>query len=173
MPQFFKLIPITLTVLTFYFTTAAPARADDEEEFPTVPYPHWAYAEIGKLSRAGLLPGFATNNGIRPLPLTRYEFAVATARLLSYLPPGAFPDNWPGYDGANDHLKSYITSLRGSSHGIPFPEKPLDLGVGGQPAVYTPEILTAIEALRREFKAEVTRLNARVDQLTVDPPTER
>ncbi len=53
--------------------------------FADVPTDHWAYASVDTLQKAGVVIGYpdGTYGGRRPM--TRYEFAVAIARLLSQL----------------------------------------------------------------------------------------
>ena len=50
--------------------------------FADVPTDHWAYASVDTLQKAGIVIGYpdGTYGGRRPM--TRYEFAVAIARLL-------------------------------------------------------------------------------------------
>jgi hypothetical protein len=59
--------------------------------FADVPTDHWAYASVDTLQKAGIVIGYpdGTYGGRRPM--TRYEFAVAIARLLAQIktpPPG-------------------------------------------------------------------------------------
>lgn len=153
---FLAAVIVAPSAATAQVLPAAPAQTPGDD-FPVVPFGHWAYRELCKLSGAGLLPGFAPNRGFRPVPLTRYEFAVHTARILSRLPPGAFPANWPGYEGTDGHLKVQTTSI-----GASIRAKSNDLRIDEDPGSYSPEILTAIEALRREFRPEITRLSTRM-----------
>lgn len=67
---------------------------------PDVPWDHWAYDAIAELYDAGLLEGYPDGTFKGKNNLTRYEFAVALARLLWYvetLPTGTGP---AGADGA-------------------------------------------------------------------------
>ena len=60
--------------------------------FADVPTDHWAYQSVDTLQKAGIVIGYpdGTYGGRRPM--TRYEFAVAIARLLAQIkqPPPAF-----------------------------------------------------------------------------------
>ena len=49
---------------------------------PDVPWDHWAYDAIAELYDAGLLEGYPDGTFKGKNNLTRYEFAVALARLL-------------------------------------------------------------------------------------------
>jgi len=59
--------------------------------FADVPTDHWAYASVDTLQKAGIVIGYpdGTYGGRRPM--TRYEFAVAIARLLNQMNPGVKP----------------------------------------------------------------------------------
>ncbi|MBD3173850.1 MAG: hypothetical protein GF320_01615, partial [Armatimonadia bacterium] len=49
---------------------------------PDVPWDHWAYDAIAELYDAGLLEGYPDGTFKGENNLTRYEFAMALARLL-------------------------------------------------------------------------------------------
>ncbi len=59
--------------------------------FADVPTDHWAYQSVDTLQKAGIVIGYpdGTYGGRRPM--TRYEFAVAIARLLAQMNPGVKP----------------------------------------------------------------------------------
>ena len=70
---------------------------------PDVPWDHWAYDAIAELYDAGLLEGYPDGTFKGKNNLTRYEFAVALARLLWYvetLPTGGGGAGADGADGA-------------------------------------------------------------------------
>jgi len=50
--------------------------------YPDVPQNHWAYATLNRLSHAGLIDGMPNDTYMGNNPITRYEFAVAIARIL-------------------------------------------------------------------------------------------
>lgn len=56
---------------------------NNTQEYPDVPAGHWAYAAIDKLSQAGIIEEYP--GGQRNRLMTRYEFAVAIARLQQNL----------------------------------------------------------------------------------------
>ena len=61
---------------------APAAYAQESAEYPDVPQNHWAYAAINKLSQAGIIEGMPNGTYMGNKPMTRYEFAVAIARIL-------------------------------------------------------------------------------------------
>ena len=127
----------------------APAQAQDRAEFSDVPLTHWAYPALQKLAAAGILEGYPpTGNFIGQRPMTRYEFAVAIARLLDKIGTGV-----PGEPGVP---------------GAPGPAGPPGPGGGGAPVDLSPymtrtEIMGIIDPLQREFRDELARINGRLD----------
>src|SRR5947209_3037175 len=77
---------LTGTVLALSVLTAPAARAA-VSPFEPVPVSHWAYSSVRRLEGEGYFTGApqGTFNGKRPL--TRYEFAVALARIYQNLQP--------------------------------------------------------------------------------------
>jgi len=81
--------------------TVPSASAQDQtaggasSAFKDVPVDHWAYAAVGTLQQAGIVIGYpdGTYGGRRAM--TRYEFAVAIARLLNLI-------NTAGYAKSSD-----------------------------------------------------------------------
>ena len=65
------------------------------QEYPNVPLDFWAYAAINKLSKAGIIEQFPNGSYNNGNPMTRYEFAVAIARLLDGLQPDPKDANLP------------------------------------------------------------------------------
>lgn len=63
--------------------------------FADVPTDHWAYSAVDRLQKAGIVIGYPdmTYGGKRAM--TRYEFAVAIARLLDKIPPPPPPPGPP------------------------------------------------------------------------------
>jgi uncharacterized protein YfaS (alpha-2-macroglobulin family)/TolA-binding protein len=86
---------LTLASNTFNFTSQArqkvfEVRAADNfsrtmlagAEYPDIPLDHWAYNALNKLSAAGVIEGYPNGTYSGGRALTRYEAAVAVARVL-------------------------------------------------------------------------------------------
>ena len=126
----------------------APAQAQDRAEFADVPLTHWAYPALQKLAAAGVLEGYPpTGNFIGQRPMTRYEFAVAIARLLDKM--GGTVDLGP--------LNDRVTALENRPGGVTNP--PVDLSN----YLTRDQIMAIVEPLQREFRDELARLGARMD----------
>ena len=127
----------------------APAQAQDRAEFQDVPLTHWAYPALQKLAAAGILEGYPpTGNFIGQRPMTRYEFAVAIARLL---------DKIPTIDANNN-----VVGQKGDK-GDPGPPGPAGPGNGG--GLTRDEVLAIVDPLQREFRDELARVNGRLDAI--------
>lgn len=121
------------------------AHAQDRAEFQDVPRDHWAYNALQKLAAAGVVEGYPPAGDFRgQRAMTRYEFAVAIARILDRIP------NTPNVTPYNDtELRNRITTLEGR----PIPD------------VTRAQVNDLIAALQREFRDELARLGGRVDTL--------
>ncbi len=133
-------------------TLVTSAHAQDttgSKEFADVPLGHWAYPALQKLAQAGILEGYPpTGNYIGQRPMTRYEFAVAIARLLDKI-PGVQPPP-PTVEPYNDtQIKADIAALQAR----PIPD------------INRAQVQDLIDALRREFADELARLDGRVTAL--------
>ncbi len=133
---------------------APTASAQAPAEYPDVPLDHWAYNAINKLSAAGILEGYPNGQYQGNRAMTRYEFAVAIARLLQNLPTST----GGGAQGPQ------------GIQGVAGPVGPV--GPAGSIAnvnlsnlVTKPELADALDALRREFRTELEALGVRVDGL--------
>ena len=69
----------------------APAFAQGGP-FADVPTDHWAYASVDKLQKKGIVIGYPDGTYGGKRAMTRYEFAVAIARLLDQMNTAAAPD---------------------------------------------------------------------------------
>lgn len=70
------------------------AHAQVASPFADVPMDHWAYSSVEKLRNAGIVIGYPDGTYGGKRPTTRYEFAVAIARLLDKIPaPYVLPDD--------------------------------------------------------------------------------
>jgi len=122
------------------------AHAQDRAEFQDVPRDHWAYAALQKLAAAGVIEGYPPAGDFRgQRAMTRYEFAVAIARLLDKMPTPP-----PAVAGYNDtELRNRIGVLE---------TRPV-------PDITRAQVNDLIAALQREFRDELARLGGRVDTL--------
>ena len=121
-------------------TLVAPAQAQDRAEFQDVPREHWAYPALQKLAAAGVLEGYPPTGDFRgQRAMTRYEFAVAIARILERIQP-------PG-----------VTDLTSVNNRLSVLEaRPI-------PDINRAQVNDLIAALRREFADELARLGGRLD----------
>lgn len=149
----------------------APAQAQPagaaNAEYPDVPRGHWAYEAINKLSQAGILEGRPDGNYYGAQPMTRYEFAVAIARLLQKIPTQT------GVGGVGATGQTGQTGQQGpkgdkGDKGDSVPQTlPNDLVHTNQIAnfITRQEVNDLIAALRKEFADELARLGVRVGAL--------
>jgi hypothetical protein len=121
----------------------AQAAATAPAEYPDVPRGHWAYDAIDALSRAGIIEGRPGGVYEGNRPMTRYEFAVAIARLLQKIP--GQPTTVAAY--SDQELRDRITRLEAR----PTPD------------ITRAEVQDLITALRTEFADELSRLGQRMD----------
>lgn len=126
-----------------------PAASAQERAFEDVPLDHWAYPALQRLAQAGIVEGYPpTGNYIGSRALTRYEFAVAIARLLDRFPTiPALPAPTQPYD--DTALRNRVTALEAR----PVPD------------ITRAQVNDLLLALQREFRDELARLGARVDAL--------
>jgi len=133
-------------------TLAVPGTpTGDRAEYPDVPRGHWAYNAIDRLSRAGIIEGYPDGTFKGPKAMTRYEFAVAIARILDKFPVPNPTTTTPGVPGPKGDK---------GDRGEPGPPGPGTTG-----GITRAEVEDLIAALRREFAEELARLGARVDAL--------
>jgi hypothetical protein len=119
----------------------------DAAEFPDVPRTHWAYEAVNRLAAAGIIEGRENGLYVGNAPMTRYEFAVAIARLLNNLPRGENGAPIITVEQFNA-LTQRVTDLEGRP-----------VGISRQ------EVLDLIAALRTEFADELARLGIRVTEV--------
>jgi len=96
--------------------SAAPVFAQGGP-FADVPTDHWAYASVDKLQKKGIVIGYPDHTYGGKRAMTRYEFAVAIARLLEQLntvqaPPPPDLSNYVTKDQLNNYaLKSDLAGF--------------------------------------------------------------
>ena len=136
----------------------APAQAQDRAEFQDVPLTHWAYPALQKLAAAGILEGYPPNgNFIGQRPMTRYEFAVAIARLLDKIGPTTPTD----LTDINARLNALEARPQTGGGGTTVTNPPVDVSN----FLTRDQIMAIVEPLQIEFRDELARLGARVDAL--------
>ena len=86
--------------------------------FADVPTDHWAYQSVDTLQKAGIVIGYpdGTYGGRRPM--TRYEFAVAIARLLAQMNKPAAPFDPSGLEAQIASNKAAIDALTALVNGF-------------------------------------------------------
>lgn len=148
-----KPLQVLLALMIGALATVAPtviplhsnmAFAQESNEYPDIPHNHWAYVTMTKLSQVGLIENISNGVYLSYKPLTRYEFAVAVARILDKV--NAF-----SIDELCEPGKDCMPGLSKT------------ISDGG--FVKRPELIDAISALRTEFKDELKALGVRVDGL--------
>ncbi len=148
----------------------APAQAQAPAEYPDVPRGHWAYEAINKLSQAGILEGMPDGTYMGNKAMTRYEFAVAIARLLQKIPTavggGTGERGATGATGAQGVPGPQGQQGPRGEQGVPGPLLP-DLVRQGdiKDFIKRAEVNDLIAALRNEFSKELERLGVRVTDL--------
>jgi hypothetical protein len=140
---------------------AQPAGAQNAE-YPDVPRGHWAYEAINKLSQAGVLEGYPDGNYYGNKPMTRYEFAVAIARLMGRITVPTQPTG----EGRIGPVGPQGPQGPAGAVGPAGPQLP-DLVFKRDIAnfITRAEVNDLIAALRKEFADELARLGVRVDNL--------
>ena len=136
----------------------APAQAQDRAEFQDVPLTHWAYPALQKLAAAGILEGYPpTGNFIGQRPMTRYEFAVAIARLLDKM--GPTQDLGP----LSDRVTALEARPQGGGANAPFDPSGLQNQINNR--LTRDEVLAIVNPLQIEFREELARVDARLTAL--------
>ena len=138
----------------------APAQAQDRPEFADVPLTHWAYPALQKLAAAGILEGYPPNGSYYgQRPMTRYEFAVAIARLLDKIPTATNLDN------VNSRLDALEARPIGGGGTTNPAFDPTDLQNQINNRLTREQVLAIVDPLRLEFRDELARLGSRVGAL--------
>jgi len=137
------------------------ANAQANAEYVDTRRDHWAYDAINKLSRAGIIEGYSDGTFRGNRAMTRYEFAVAIARLWDKIPQpgpnGTGPQGPQGAPGATGAAGAPGATGATGPQGAPGSTAALPGDL-----VHTKDLQDAIAALRREFRDELAALGARV-----------
>ena len=139
------------------FLCAAPIFA--QGAFVDVPTDHWAYDAVNQLQRHGIIIGYPDGTFGGRRAMTRYEFAVAIARLLPLIEqpvqtptPTTTPGNYVTNEELNKALQDYVRKNE-----LPDFTK-----------FATKADLDAIRKLVDEFRDELAALGVDVDALKRD-----
>jgi hypothetical protein len=128
-------------------TTAAFAQGAGGP-FADVPVDHWAYKSVDTLQKAGIVIGYPDGTFGGKRAMTRYEFAVAIARLLEHMPTP------PAVD-----LSDYVKKEDLAAALAPYE---LKSDADAQAAKEASDV-AEIKRLLTEFQTELTTLGVDVD----------
>lgn len=130
-----------------------------QQAFTDVPTDHWAYDAVRTLVSDGIILGYPDGTFGGKRAVTRYEFAVAIARLIQYIPqlvPGGGPTgNFVTQEQMQNALKDYAKTA----------------DIPTVPSLQNLATKQDVEALRRlvdEFRDELAALGVDVDSLKRD-----
>ena len=123
-----------------------------QDVFSDVPRDHWAYNAISDLESMGFMIGYPDGTFQGKRSLSRYEFSVAIAKILSYL------------DSKEINMSGFVKKSELSGYAKEFSaNKDVDL----TPYV-TKDALNQLEALFKEFQSELSALGVDVNLLRSD-----
>jgi len=123
----------------FMLLALALTPAIAAQPFSDVPQDHWAYNAVEKLASAGLMEGYPDGAYKGKSTMTRYEFAVAIARLM-------------------DRVEQL--------GGVPGPAGPAGPPGPASAGGLTPEQQALLDRLAKEFAPELKALRSDLDALT-------
>lgn len=136
-----------------------PAFAQDN--FPDVPPSHWAYKELARMKAEGLLVGYPDGLFRGARPASRYELAVAVHAV------------WANLKSITDGLNSQISDLNDKIANVPS-KAGLDSlrstleGLQAELKKIQDDDIPALRRLTDEFRTELTKMGADVDQMKKD-----
>lgn len=131
---------------------AVPAFAQGGGPFADVPTDHWAYQAVDKLQKAGIVIGYPDGTYGGKRAMTRYEFAVAIARLIDKIPNFGIEAGvqQPGGGITREELDRILADYAKKSDLAGF---------------MTREEADQLRRLVQEFQTELTALGVDVDRL--------
>jgi len=128
---------------------AVQRPASAAEMFADVPTDHWAYQAVNNLQERGIVIGYPDGTFGGKRAMTRYEFAVATDRLMEWVRRSIQENSNPPAAGlTEDQVRQMIEDR-----------------VKNLP---TREDLETVRRLTEEFRDELQALGSRVDQMQRD-----
>lgn len=128
-------------------TLSTPAMAQQSGPFADVPADHWAYGAVDTLQKAGIVIGYPDGTYGGKRAMTRYEFAVAIARLLPLI-QNANSGNYATKDDLAALRQDIETKLQANSDAIDALQKLVD--------EFTPEL----QKLGQDVAAAKDRLDS-------------
>jgi len=136
-----------------------PAIAQDN--FPDVPESHWAYKELARMKAEGLLVGYPDGLFRGGRPASRYELAVAVHAV------------WANLKGITDGLNGQINDIMTRLGTMPTKQDLENLrealdALKAEVARIRSEDIAGLRRLTDEFRAELTKMGADVDQMKKD-----
>lgn len=148
--------------LIFLFVLGAlalgvPAMA--QGAFNDVPVDHWAYDAVDELQQSGVLIGYPDGTFAGKRTITRYEFAVALARVLSMI-----PEEFTGPDPVD--LSDYVKKGEIEMPDLSDYAKKSDIPSVANFA--TRENVARVERLVDEFRDELAAIGVDVDAVKRD-----
>jgi len=151
---------MALGVPSVVFAQGAPAASGP---FADVPADHWAYASVDSLQKAGIVIGYPDGTYGGKRAMTRYEFAVAIARLLPLLNKTGNMDNYATKDDLAALRTDLETKLQANSDAIDALRKLVDeftpeLQKLGQDVAAVKDRLDALEARVAAVETEQRRV---------------
>jgi len=136
-----KLLAGSAATALLAVASVSPVFAQASGPFADVPTDHWAYQSVDKLQKDGIVIGYPDGTYGGKRAMTRYEFAVAIARLLEKIPPAVDLSNY-GTKAETDE------AIRAATAGFA-----------------TKEEVAELRRLVNEFQTELTTLGVDIDAL--------
>ena len=141
-------VGFVLGALVLLAIALGPAFAAAAQPFSDVPRDHWAYNAIERLSQLGVVEGYPDGTYKGKRTMTRYEFAVAIARIMDRV-------EQMGTGGGGGTGAAGAQGLKGEQG----PPGPAGEGI-------TPEQKALLDKLANEFQPELKTLRSDLDALT-------
>jgi hypothetical protein len=136
-----KLLAGSAATALLAVASVSPAFAQASGPFADVPTDHWAYQSVDKLQKDGIVIGYPDGTYGGKRAMTRYEFAVAIARLLEKIPPPVDLSNYYTKEQTDEAIKA------------------------GTAGFATKEEVAELRKLVNEFQTELTTLGVDLDAL--------
>jgi len=143
----------TLIAVALLFACAVPVFA--QGPFTDVPADHWAYEAVNSLQRDGILIGYPDGTFAGKRTITRYEFAVAIARMMDVV-----RGITPPVSGGGLKTEDVEKMLQGYAKNSQLPTIPGNLA--------TKDDIARLQKLIDQFQEELADLGVQVDAMKRD-----